>query len=149
MRIRIGLVTHLHVGADSHRIALELFEAAAHRAQAQPPRIGLSRAVYPAADRKTAIAHLDSGVATYVESMVQREFFPAALSQAAYDARSHIHYGHPEEVIASLETDLVLPYTTELICQVHPGHPTAAQMLTALERIAADLAPALGWHKAA
>ncbi len=118
---------------------------AAHATHAHTPRIGLSRAVYPAADRKTAIAELDSGVADYVQSMIQRGFFPAGLSQAAYYARSHIHYGHPEEVIASLQADLVLPYTTELICQVHPGHPTPAQILTALERIATEVAPALGW----
>jgi alkanesulfonate monooxygenase SsuD/methylene tetrahydromethanopterin reductase-like flavin-dependent oxidoreductase (luciferase family) len=119
---------------------------AAHAPHAHTPRIGLSRAVYPAADRKTAIAELDSGVADYVQGMIQRGFFPAGLSQAAYYARSHIHYGHPEEVIASLQADLVLPYTTELICQVHPGHPTPAQILTALERIATEVAPALGWQ---
>lgn len=121
---------------------------AAHAPHRHAPRIGLSRAVYPAADRKTAMTHLDSGVAAYVASMIQRGFFPAGLSQSAYYARSHIHYGHPEEVIASLQTDLVLPQTTELICQVHPGHPTPAQIVRALERIAAEVAPSLGWHKA-
>jgi putative FMN-dependent luciferase-like monooxygenase len=122
---------------------------AAHREHANTPRIGLSRAVYPAADRKTAIAQLDSGVADYVSSMIQRGFFPAGLSQEAYYARSHIHYGHPEEVVASLQSDVVLPSTTELICQVHPGHPTPDQILTALERIATEVAPALGWCKQA
>jgi alkanesulfonate monooxygenase SsuD/methylene tetrahydromethanopterin reductase-like flavin-dependent oxidoreductase (luciferase family) len=110
------------------------------------PRIGLSRAVYPAADKRTAVAHLDRGVAGYVQSMIDRGFFPPGLSQEAYYARSHIHYGHPEEVIESLRQDVVLPYTTELICQVHPGHPTPAQMLTALERTAREVAPALGWQ---
>jgi alkanesulfonate monooxygenase SsuD/methylene tetrahydromethanopterin reductase-like flavin-dependent oxidoreductase (luciferase family) len=120
---------------------------AAHPERVHAPRIGLSRAVYPAADRKTAIAHLDSGVAAYVDTMIQRGFFPAGLSQEAYYARSHIHYGQPEEVVASLQADLVLPYATELICQVHPGHPTPDQIVTALERIATEVAPALGWRK--
>ena len=80
-------------------------------------------------------------------TMVQRGFFPAGLSQEAYYARSHIHYGHPEEVVASLQSDLVLPYATELICQVHPGHPAPDQIVTALERIAREVAPALGWRK--
>jgi alkanesulfonate monooxygenase SsuD/methylene tetrahydromethanopterin reductase-like flavin-dependent oxidoreductase (luciferase family) len=119
----------------------------AHRVQTHAPRVGLSRAVYPAADRKTAIAHLDSGVAAYVDSMIERGFFPGGLNQQAYYARSHIHYGHPEEVVASLQSDQVLPYTTELICQVHPGHPTPDQILIALERIASEVAPALGWQK--
>ena len=110
------------------------------------PRIGLSRAVYPAADRATAIAHLESGVAAYVDSMIARGFFPAGLSQEGYFKRTHIHYGHPEEVVASLRADLVLPMTTDLICQVQPGHPTPIQIEKALERIATEVAPALGWR---
>ena len=111
----------------------------------QTARIGLSRAVYPAADKRTAMAHLDAGVVEYVQSMIDRGFFPKGLTRYAYYARTHIHYGTPEEVVASLQSDVVLPHTTELICQVHPGHPTPAQMLTALERTAREVAPALGW----
>jgi alkanesulfonate monooxygenase SsuD/methylene tetrahydromethanopterin reductase-like flavin-dependent oxidoreductase (luciferase family) len=118
-----------------------------HQHPIRAPHIGLSRAVYPATDRATAIAHLDQGVATYVDTMIQRGFFPTGLSQDAYYARSHIHYGHPEEVVASLQSDLVLPFTSELICQVHPGHPTPDQITRALERIANEVAPALGWRK--
>ena len=81
----------------------------------------------------------------YVDSMIRRGFFPSGLTREAYYARSHIHYGHPEQVVASLRADRVLPYTTELICQVQPGHPTPAQIATALERIAKEVAPALGW----
>jgi alkanesulfonate monooxygenase SsuD/methylene tetrahydromethanopterin reductase-like flavin-dependent oxidoreductase (luciferase family) len=110
-------------------------------------RLGLSRTVYPAADRQTALSHLHGGVASYVDSMVQRGYFPAGLSQAEYFARSHIHYGHPREVVASLRADRILPMTTELICQVQPGHPTPDQITLALERIATEVAPALGWHK--
>ncbi|MBV9329524.1 MAG: LLM class flavin-dependent oxidoreductase [Chloroflexi bacterium] len=113
------------------------------------PRIGLSRAVYPAADRRTAMAELDSGVSEYVDGMIRRGFFPVGLTQETYYARSHIHYGHPEEVVRSLNGDVVLPLATELICQVHPGHPTPKQMLAALERTAREVAPALGWRPAA
>jgi putative FMN-dependent luciferase-like monooxygenase len=114
--------------------------------RANAPRIGLSRAVYPAADRQTAVAHLQDGLATYVDDMVQRGFFPPGRTQEEYFARSHMHYGHPEQVVASLRADLVLPLTTELICQVHPGHPTPDQILKALERVANEVAPALGWR---
>jgi alkanesulfonate monooxygenase SsuD/methylene tetrahydromethanopterin reductase-like flavin-dependent oxidoreductase (luciferase family) len=109
-------------------------------------RIGLSRAVYPAADRATAVKHLESGVAAYVDSMIGRGFFPPGLTQEGYFKRTHIHYGHPEEVVASLRADLVLPMTTDLICQVQPGHPTPAQIEKALERIATEVAPELGWQ---
>jgi alkanesulfonate monooxygenase SsuD/methylene tetrahydromethanopterin reductase-like flavin-dependent oxidoreductase (luciferase family) len=114
--------------------------------RARPPRIGLSRAVYPATDRATAMAHLDEGVAVYVESMIRRGFFPPGLSREEYYVRSHIHFGHPEQVVASLRTDAVLPLATELICQVHPGHPKPDQIVTALERTAREVAPALGWQ---
>ncbi|HYR15973.1 MAG TPA: LLM class flavin-dependent oxidoreductase [Mycobacterium sp.] len=110
-------------------------------------RLGLSRTVYPAADRPTAMAHLAGGVAAYVDDMVRRGYFSAGMSQAEYFTRSHIHYGHPEQVVASLQTDRVLPVTTELICQVQPGHPTPDQITRALERIATEVAPALGWHR--
>src|SRR5207249_4920236 len=110
------------------------------------PRVGLSRAVYPAANRQTAVAQLEHGVAAYVENMVGRGYFPSGLSQEEYFKRSHIHYGHPEQVAASLRADLVFPLTTELICQVQPGHPTPDQLLAALERIATEVAPALGWR---
>lgn len=119
----------------------------AHAGGARPPRIGLSRAVYPAADRATAMAHLDDGVSAYVDSMIRRGFFPQGLSREEYYARSHIHFGHPEEVVASLRADAVLPLATELICQVHPGHPAPGQIVTALERTAREVAPALGWQR--
>lgn len=110
------------------------------------PRIGLSRAVYAADDRRTAVAHLEAGVSEYIDSMISRGFFPRGLSQEAYFQRTHIHYGTPEEVVASLKTDLVLPYSTELIVQMHPGLPTPTQVLRGLERIAREVAPALGWQ---
>ena len=113
---------------------------------AASPRVGLSRAVYPADDRLTAVAHLEHGVSEYVDTMIQRGNFPPGLSQEAYFQRSHIHYGNPEEVVASLQADLVFPLATELIVQVHPGHPTPDQFVRALERIAKEVAPALGWR---
>ena len=133
---------------DANQLPVARSYLDAHHPHAHQPRIGLSRAIYPAADRRTAIGHLDSGVAEYVESMIQRGFFAPGLSQAAYYARSHIHYGHPDDVIDSLKRDVVLPLATDLICQVHPGHPSPAQIVVALERIAHAVAPALGWQPA-
>jgi alkanesulfonate monooxygenase SsuD/methylene tetrahydromethanopterin reductase-like flavin-dependent oxidoreductase (luciferase family) len=126
--------------------------AEAHRreitAQGSLPRVGLSRAVYPADDRRTAVAHLEAGVSEYVDSMIARGFFPKGLTQEQYFQRTHIHYGPPEEVVASLQADLVMPFTTDLIVQMHPGLPTPAQVLKGLERIAREVAPALGWQPA-
>jgi alkanesulfonate monooxygenase SsuD/methylene tetrahydromethanopterin reductase-like flavin-dependent oxidoreductase (luciferase family) len=111
-----------------------------------PARIGLSRCVYPATDRRTAMADMAEGVAAYVDSMVGRGHFPTGLDREAAFRRSHIHCGSPDEVAASLRADRVLDLSTELICQVHPGRLSADQVLRAMDLIAHEVAPQLGWR---
>jgi putative FMN-dependent luciferase-like monooxygenase len=115
-------------------------------AQGLAPRLGLSRTVYAAADHQTALAHMDPGISAWIKLLIGRGQFPTGLSQEEAYARIHVHYGHPEEVVASLRSDRLLPMTTELICQVQPGAPTAAQIMKSLELIATQVAPALGWQ---
>ncbi len=83
-----------------------------------------------------------------VERMKQRDEYPAELSVEDAYARIPAHYGAPEDVVASLLEDRLMPYATELICQVQPGDPTQAQMLRSLELLAKYVAPALGWRPA-
>jgi putative FMN-dependent luciferase-like monooxygenase len=115
-------------------------------ARGLPHRLGLSRTVYAAADHQTALAHMDPGIQAWIKLLIGRGAFPKGLSQEEAYARIHVHYGHPEEVVASLQADRLLPMTTELICQVQPGEPTAAQIMKSLELIATQVAPALGWQ---
>ena len=110
------------------------------------PRVGMSRTVYVAADRATAMAHMDSGVSAWVKLLIGRGQFPTGLTQEEAYARIHIHYGHPEEVIASIREDRLFPMSTELICQVQPGDPTQAQILKSMDLLAKEVAPALGWR---
>jgi alkanesulfonate monooxygenase SsuD/methylene tetrahydromethanopterin reductase-like flavin-dependent oxidoreductase (luciferase family) len=109
-------------------------------------RIGLSRTVYPAPDKRTARAELQEGVLHFSQAMVRQGKFSAGLSTEDYFKRLHIFYGHPEEVAAGLAADRLLPHVTDLICQFNPGIPTHAQSLRVLERIAKEVAPALGWQ---
>jgi len=111
-----------------------------------PPRIGLSRGVYPAADRRTALAELRAGVLRACEANIRRGHLPAGQSLEYYCQRMHIAYGHPEEVAAGLAADRVLPYATDLILQFNPVSPSLAQAITMLEQIAMQIAPALGWQ---
>jgi alkanesulfonate monooxygenase SsuD/methylene tetrahydromethanopterin reductase-like flavin-dependent oxidoreductase (luciferase family) len=106
----------------------------------------MSRTVYAAADRATAMAHMESGVLAWLETLVERGTAPSGLSREEAFARNFIHYGSPEEVVASIREDRLLPLSTDLICQVQPGHPTPDQILKSLELIARGVAPALGWH---
>ncbi len=110
------------------------------------PRLGLSRSVYVAADHRSAREHMDPGVSKWMQSMIRRGTLPAGLSLEEAYSRIPIHFGHPEEVVTSLQGDLLWPMTTELICQVQPGAPTQAQILKSLELLATQVAPALGWR---
>lgn len=109
------------------------------------PRIGLSRLIYPAADRRTAKAHLGEGAMRLAAFMVAQGRFPAGLDLDGYLERLHAFYGHPDEVIEQLRGERTLPIATDILCQVNPGVPSFDQMLRWLEVIATEVAPALGW----
>ena len=114
--------------------------------QVTPPRIGLSRGVYPAADQSAALAELRTGVMQSAELMVKQGNLPPGLDLEGYCQRMHIAYGHPAEVAATLAADRILPYTTDLILQFNPVKPPLAQSIQMLEQIATQIAPALGWQ---
>jgi len=110
------------------------------------PRIGLSRGVYPAADKQTALAALREPVLRSAENMIRQGNVAAGLPLEAYCERMHIAYGHPEEVAAYLRADQVFPYATDLILQFNPATPPLAQAIRMLEQIATEIAPTLGWR---
>jgi len=110
------------------------------------PRLGLSRGVYPASDRATALNELRAGVMQSAEAMTKQGNLPPGRTLEEYCARMHIAYGHPDEVAATLAADLVLPYTTDLILQLNPVKPPLAQSIRMLEQIATQIAPTLGWQ---
>ena len=114
--------------------------------QTTAPRLGLSRGIYPAADRATALAELRTGVMQSAEVMVKQGNLPPGLSLEEYCQRMHIAYGHADEVISALAADQVLPHTTDLILQFNPVKPPLAQSIRMLEQIATQIAPALGWQ---
>jgi len=57
-------------------------------------------------------------------------------------------YGHPEEIVAELRQEKVLPLATDLITQFNPAIPDHDAAIRALELIATEVAPALGWKPA-
>jgi alkanesulfonate monooxygenase SsuD/methylene tetrahydromethanopterin reductase-like flavin-dependent oxidoreductase (luciferase family) len=107
------------------------------------PRIGLSRTVYPAADRAAALAAMQESVMRSVDSLIAQGQLPPGLSLEQYCARLNILYGHPDEIVAALHADRVLPHATELIVQFSPGAPPHKEALRMLEQIAAKVAPQL------
>lgn len=137
-----------HQPADVAQIPLANAYFHEMRAHAHPPRLGLSRTVYAAADRKTAMADLESGISGWIEAMVKRGDYAPGLTRDEYYAKIHVHCGHPEEVIQSVRDDQLYSCAAELICQAQPGHPTAKQIMRSLELIATQVAPELGWTPA-
>lgn len=108
----------------------------AHR----PPRIALSRGVYVASDRPTALAEMQEDVMLAVDGMVKQGRMAPDLTLERYCELFHIAYGDPQEVVASLLADRVLPAATDLILQLDPVFPTLARTLQIFEQIASELA---------
>jgi alkanesulfonate monooxygenase SsuD/methylene tetrahydromethanopterin reductase-like flavin-dependent oxidoreductase (luciferase family) len=112
------------------------------------PRIGLSRFVFPAKDRRTALAQVGDDVHRAAQRFAARGTFPAGLDIDGALRRFHSFYGHPDEIIAALRQERVLPVATDLITQFNPAVPDHDAAVRALELIATEIAPALGWKPA-
>jgi alkanesulfonate monooxygenase SsuD/methylene tetrahydromethanopterin reductase-like flavin-dependent oxidoreductase (luciferase family) len=111
-------------------------------------RVGVSRTVYPAADAAAAHADLRAGIARQAELLSRRGALPRGLSEQETFERLNVICGPAEEVVAVLAADATLRYASDLIVQFDPGRVGHAQALAALERIALEVAPALGWRPA-
>ena len=116
--------------------------------QPQRPRIGLSRFVFPAKDKRSALQQIGADVVSASQRLVERGAFPAGLSTEGYLDRFHSFYGHPEEIVAEFRQEKVLPVATDLITQFNPAVPDHDAAIRALELIATRIAPALGWKPA-
>jgi alkanesulfonate monooxygenase SsuD/methylene tetrahydromethanopterin reductase-like flavin-dependent oxidoreductase (luciferase family) len=112
------------------------------------PRIGLSRFVFPAKDRRTALAAIGDDVHRAALRTAEHGAFPKGLDQDEALRRFHSFYGHPEEIVAALGQEKVLPVATDLITQFNPAVPNHDAAVRALELIATEVAPALGWKPA-
>lgn len=112
------------------------------------PRIGLSRFVFPARDRRTALGHIAEDVHRAALRMAQSGTFPPGLGVDEALRRFHAFYGAPEEIVAALRQERVLPLATDLITQFNPAVPDHDAAIRALELIATEVAPALGWKPA-
>lgn len=107
------------------------------------PRIGLSRLVFPAKDRRTALAQIGDDV---YRAAVRS--FPGVRDREEALRRFHAFHGHPDEIVAAFQAERVLPVATDLITQFNPAIPDHGTALRALETIATEIAPALGWKRA-
>jgi len=108
-----------------------------------PPRVGLVVHVHPAADRRTALSALAADVETVYAW--GREWLPRAYTLEEKAAVINVHYGTPEQIAESIRAFPAFPYTTELQFSVAYGTTSHAQRRAAVEAVAFQIAPALGW----
>ncbi|WP_275629389.1 LLM class flavin-dependent oxidoreductase [Pseudomonas sp. 273] len=114
------------------------------------PRIGVVRAVFPAADKAQARAELAPDIELHVPRLIREGLIDEAADLERHLKLLNVHHGHPEEVIASVRQDpALLPYADYFIAVVQSESSTQAQVLRRLEQLARDVAPALGWRPAA
>jgi hypothetical protein len=101
--------------ADRARQYLVACSATGHR-----PRIALSHTVFPAPDRRTAIAEL-------IEGLDRWEAFKATGGGNLRDrlAAENFTYGHPEEIVAELLANVAVGYARRTAARLPAGGPPA------------------------
>lgn len=124
---------------------VEAYKAAWQALNAKP-RVGMSRGIYPASDKRTALGELREDVMRVVNSSAGGGRFVRDKTLEDYCRRLHIFYGHPEEIAVGLRGDGIFPHATDLILQFAPVIPSLDRAINILEQIATEIAPALGWQ---
>lgn len=136
--------------AQGHAAAAKAFFEAWSRSW--PGRVALSRPAYPSVDRGTAEAELAGELhlqAELANEQRRRASLPPDVTAATYAASGAYHLGSSEEVAESLAADPALPWATDLLFQVGQVGPGHARTRRALERLALEVAPRLGWRPSA
>jgi alkanesulfonate monooxygenase SsuD/methylene tetrahydromethanopterin reductase-like flavin-dependent oxidoreductase (luciferase family) len=112
------------------------------------PRIGLSRSVYPTRRPEIALRDLTEGIQASLPNQIRQNPGLADLTMPELFTHYNIHHGSPDAVIETLSREPLLDQITDLICQVSPGIPSLSQTLEAIELLATEVAPAIGWQPA-
>jgi alkanesulfonate monooxygenase SsuD/methylene tetrahydromethanopterin reductase-like flavin-dependent oxidoreductase (luciferase family) len=107
------------------------------------PRVGLVVNVHVASSRQVALAELEEDIETVYDW--GRDWLPTASSLEEKAAAINVHYGTPSEIAASVGTFPAFPYITELQFAVAYGTRSPERRLAAVEAIATEIAPLLGW----
>ncbi|MDM4761607.1 LLM class flavin-dependent oxidoreductase [Galbitalea sp. SE-J8] len=115
---------------------------------AERPRAAAVRGAFPDVSREAAAARLAPDVARHLDYHVEYGWLgPDAGLTELLDALN-VQYGRPDDIVASLSADPVLPSSTDLVLAVQAESTTVTTAIAALETIATEIAPALGWSPA-
>lgn len=110
----------------------------------RPPRIQVSRAVYPHPDRAEAVRLVTPGVHRW-RSWSTSGAPKHAQSVEEYLAADRALLGPADSIAEALAADPAVGEATDLLISFVPGVPDLDEHLRLLESTARDLAPLLGW----
>ncbi|WOC11433.1 LLM class flavin-dependent oxidoreductase [Gordonia sp. MP11Mi] len=110
----------------------------------RPPRVQVSRAVYPHRDRAEAVRSVTPGVRRWQGWSTHGEEKPAVTVEE-YLAADRALIGPSEEIALELTADPALRHVTDLLVSFVPGVPDFDEHLRLLTDTATELAPLLGW----
>jgi putative FMN-dependent luciferase-like monooxygenase len=111
-----------------------------------PPRVMASRSVLVVDDEAAAARWRAQGIAHSLPMLAaQGVEVPGNASDAELAGFLDLHVGTPEQVLATLSADPVLPRASDIVFQPHPVDPPHEVVLRSLELLAGVVAPELGW----
>lgn len=143
------LLSRVAIGAGltpTHEVQIPMVELYKRElADGFPVKIGMSRTVYPTRNPEIAYSTLSEGIAAGAKARARLNLPEDRLPMDEAFRHYNVHYGEPESVVASVAAEPLLDEVTDLVCQVSPGVPEHEDTLRALELLATEVAPALGW----
>lgn len=138
------LLSRIAIGTDrdTDEVQRELVDAYYEALPAGvAPRIALSRTVWATTDPDAAYRSLADGLVAGASKRPEHAALPV---DELFDLYS-VHWGRPEDVAASLRAEPLIDEVTDVICQLSPGTPTQAQALEAIDLLATEVGPHIGW----
>ncbi len=140
------LLSRIAIGTDrdTDEVQRELVDAYyAALPEGVEPRIGLSRTVWASNDTDAAWKSLGDGLVAGLAKRPDLAGNTPSLEEL-FDLYS-VHWGTPAAVAESLKAEPLIDEVTDIICQLSPGTPTQEQALEAMDLLAKEVGPALGW----
>ncbi|MGG7463008.1 LLM class flavin-dependent oxidoreductase [Plantibacter sp. YIM 135347] len=110
-----------------------------------PPRIAAFRGVFPGESRLERERTLAPDVQRMTEHLITSGTLRIGSTAAETLAALNVQYGTPDDIVASLRRDPVLPYASDLVLAVQAESTSIPDAIRNLEVIAAEIAPRLGW----
>ncbi|QAY59471.1 putative FMN-dependent luciferase-like monooxygenase [Microbacterium protaetiae] len=133
---------------DTQRLVVDAYRE--NLPEGAEPRVFASRNLVVVEDESTAERLLERGIERSLPAARALHIdVPAGADNRELAALFDLHVGTPAQIIAELGEDQVVRDASDVVFQTHPIDPPHEVLLRSLELIATEIAPALGWSRAA